>query len=112
MKRLSALVLAGLLAGCATPPPAPTAPYHAHGTQPSWSLIIDEQHVTFIRADQSVLRTPTPAPVITAAGSTYQGPQVRVSIVHAQCRHGTSDRIYPDRVQVDVDGRQFHGCGG
>ncbi|MGI8611799.1 MAG: hypothetical protein ACR2KH_05955 [Sphingomicrobium sp.] len=112
MKRLSALLLAGLLAGCITPPPAPAAPYHAHGTQPSWSLIIDEQHVTYIRADQSMFREPTPQPVITAAGSTYQSPRIRVAIVHAQCRDGVSDRIYPDRVRVDVDGRAYHGCGG
>ena len=112
MKRLSALVLAGLLAGCITPPPAPPAPYHARGTQPNWSLIIDDQHVTYIRADQSVLREPTPQPVITAAGSTYQSPRIRVTITHAQCRDGVSDRVYPDRVQVMVGGQVFHGCGG
>ena len=112
MKRLTALLLAGLLAGCITPPPAPAAPYLAHGTQPSWSLIIDAQHVTYIRADQSMLREPTPQPVITPAGSTYQSPRIRVTIVHAQCRDGESDRIYPDRVRVDVDGRSFNGCGG
>ena len=112
MKRLFTIAPLALLAGCMTPPPAPAAPYHAHGTQPSWSLIIDDQHVTFIRADQSVLREPTPAPAITTAGSTYQSPRVRVSIVHALCRDGESDRVYPDRVRVDVDGRAFHGCGG
>jgi uncharacterized membrane protein len=112
MKRLTALLLAGLLAGCITPPPPPAAPYLAHGTQPSWSLIIDAQHVTYVRADQSVLREPTPQPVITAAGSTYSSPRIRVTIVHAQCRDGESQRIYPDRVRVDVDGRAFHGCGG
>ncbi|MBA3512081.1 hypothetical protein [Sphingomonas sp.] len=112
MKRVSALLLAGLLAGCITPPPAPPAPYSARGSQPNWSLIIDNQHVTYIRADQSVLREPTPQPVITAAGSTYQSPRIRVTITHAQCRDGVSDRVYPDRVRVDVDGRAFNGCGG
>ena len=112
MKKLFTLTPLALLAGCITPPPAPAAPYHAHGTQPSWSLIIDEQHVTYIRADQSVFREPTPQPVITGAGSTYQSPRIQVTIVHAQCRDGVSDRIYPDRVRVDVDGRAFHGCGG
>jgi uncharacterized membrane protein len=112
MKNFFALAPLMLLAGCMAPPPAPPAPYHAHGIQPSWTLIIDEQHVTYIRADQSMLREPTPQPVVTAAGSTYQSPRIRVTIVHAQCRDGQSDRIYPDRVQVDVDGRAFHGCGG
>ena len=112
MKRLLMLAPLALLAGCITPPPAPPAPYHARGTRPNWSLIIDEQHVTFISADQSMFREPTPQPVITAAGSTYQSPRVRVSIVHALCRDGETDRVYPDRVRVDVDGRAFHGCGG
>ena len=112
MKHFFALAPIALLAGCITPPPAPPAPYLAHGTQPTWSLIIDSQQVTYIRADQSVFREPTPQPVITAAGSTYQSPRVRVNIVHALCRDGETDRVYPDRVQVDVDGRRFHGCGG
>ena len=112
MKNFFALTPLALLAACIAPPPAPAAPYLAHGTQPSWSLIIDSQQVTYIRADQSVFREPTPPPVITAAGSTYQSPGIRVTIVHAQCRDGESDRIYPDRVRVDVDGRSFNGCGG
>ena len=112
MKNLLLFAPLALLAGCITPPPAPPAPYHAHGTQPSWSLIIDEQHVTYIRADQSVLREPITAPVLTTAGSSYRTPRISVTIVHAQCRDGASGRIYPDRVQVDVDGRAFHGCGG
>ena len=112
MKHFFALAPIALLAACITPPPAPPAPYLAHGTQPSWSLIIDSQQVTYIRADQSMLREPTPQPVITAAGSTYPSPRIQVTIVHAQCRDGESGRIYPDRVRVDVDGRAFHGCGG
>jgi uncharacterized membrane protein len=112
MKHFFALAPIALLAGCITPPPAPPAPYLAHGTQPTWSLIIDSQQVTYIRADQSMLREPTPQPVTTAAGSTYQSPRIQVTIVHAQCRDGESDRMYPDRVRVDVDGRSFNGCGG
>ena len=112
MKHFFALAPLALLAGCMAPPPAPPAPYLANGTQPSWSLIIDSQQVTFIGADQSVLRDPAPQPVITAAGSTYQSPRILVTLVHAQCRDGASGQIYPDRVRVDVDGRSFNGCGG
>jgi heat shock protein HslJ len=54
---------------------------------------------------------PTP-PVITGfAGEIYQTPRLRVNIVHARCSDGMSDRAYPDRVQVDVDGRRKKGCG-
>jgi heat shock protein HslJ len=36
-----------------------------------------------------------------------------VNIVKNQhCSDGMSDRVYPDKVQVTVDGRQFNGCGG
>ena len=112
MKHFLVIAPLALLASCITPPPAPAAPYRAHGTQPGWSLIIDSRDVTFIGADQTVIRQPTPQPVITTAGSTYQSPRIGVTIVHAQCRDGESDRIYPDRVRVEVDGRVQHGCGG
>ena len=46
------------------------------------------------------------------AGEIYQTPRINVNIVHGQCSDGMSDRIYPDRVQVTVDGRRFEGCGG
>ena len=112
MKRLITLAPLALLAGCITPPPAPSAPYHAIGTQPGWTLLIDNRDVTFIAADQTMVRQPRPPVIVGAAGEIYQTPRIRVNIVHAQCRDGTSDRIYPDRVRVDVDGRAFHGCGG
>lgn len=112
MTRLLLLAPLVLLAGCITPPPAPPAPYRAHGTQPEWSLIIDSRDVTFIGADKSVIRQPAPVPAITPAGSTHVTPRIRVNIVHALCRDGATERVWPDRVQVDVDGRRLHGCGG
>jgi uncharacterized membrane protein len=42
----------------------------------------------------------------------YQTPRISLNIVHAPCNNGMSDRSYPDKVQVDVDGRRFNGCGG
>ena len=38
---------------------------------------------------------------------------IGVNIVkNQQCSDGMSDRVYPDKVQVTVDGRRFEGCGG
>jgi uncharacterized membrane protein len=55
---------------------------------------------------------PTPSAIVGAAGETYRTPRISLNIVHAPCNNGMSDRSFPDRVQVDVDGRRFTGCGG
>ena len=112
MKRLSIVVLASLLAGCITPPPAPPAPYRAVGQEPGWTLIIDDRELTFIGQDGSLVRQPRPQPIIGVAGQIYQTPRIHANIVHAQCTDTMSGQLYPHRVQVDVDGRRFNGCGG
>jgi uncharacterized membrane protein len=108
------------LAACAPFPPAPPAPYHGVGTEPFWSLIIDDRNVTFILSGEQPIVQPEVAPITQPtpkvihgfAGEIYQTPRINVNIVHATCSDGMSDRVYPDKVQVTVDGRQFNGCGG
>ena len=112
MKKLLVLPLALLSASCMTAPPPPPAPYHAVGTEPFWSLLIDEHDLTFTQPDAQPIRQPTPRVIHGFAGEIYQTPRINVNIVHAQCSDGMSDRTYPDKVQVTVDGRQFDGCGG
>jgi uncharacterized membrane protein len=113
MKRWIAFPLAALLAGCMTPPPPPPAPYHALGTEPFWNLLIDEHDLTFTQPDAAPIRQRTPRVIVGIAGEIYQTPRINVNIVHSPgCSDGMSDRVYPDRVQVTVDGRQFNGCGG
>ena len=112
MKRLLTLPLFALVAGCMTIPPPPPAPYRATGTEPFWSLLVDERDITFVQPDAQPIRQPTPQKIIGVAGEIYQTPRINVNIVRAQCNDGMSDRVYPDRVQVSVDGRQFNGCGG
>ena len=111
MKRLAILAVAAL-AGCAPLPPPPAAPYHALGTEPFWNLLIDEHDITFVEPEQQPIKQPTPKVIVGFAGEIYQTPRINVNIVHAQCSDGMSDRVYPDKVQVTVDGRQFNGCGG
>ena len=55
---------------------------------------------------------PAVKPIIGFAGEIYQTPRIGVNVVHSQCKDGRTDRVYPDRVQVDVDGRRYEGCGG
>ena len=47
--------------------------------------------------------------IIGIAGEIYQTPRINVNIVHGACSDGMSDRVYPDKVQVTVDGRQVNG---
>jgi uncharacterized membrane protein len=116
VKRLFALpVIAALgasLGGCLAPPPPPPPPYHALGTEPFWNLLIDERNLTFVEPEAAPITQPAVRPIIGFAGEIYQTPRLNVNIVHAQCSDGMSDRTYPDKVQVTVDGRRFNGCGG
>ena len=109
---LVSLALAASLAGCLTHPAPPPPPYHAVGTEPFWSLLIDEHNLTFIQPDAAPITQPTPRVIVGIAGEIYQTPRINVNMVHGQCSDGMSDRTYPDKVQVTVEGRRFNGCGG
>ena len=113
MKRLSVVALGMSLGACLAHPPPPPAPYHAVGLAAPWTLIIDDRYLTFIPGPgQQPILQPTVRPIIGIAGEIYQTPRINVNIVHAQCSDGRTTRAYPDRVQVDVDGRRYNGCGG
>jgi len=119
MKHLAILLPALALTACmAPPPPPPLTPnlpggtYRAVGTEPFWGLTIDQQQMTFTQPDAQPVAQPTPRVIVGVAGEIYQTPRLNVNIVHARCSDGMSDRTYPDKVQVTVDGRRFEGCGG
>jgi uncharacterized membrane protein len=82
------------------------------GNEPFWNLLIDEHDITFVQPEQPPIRQPAPKVIVGIAGEIYQTPRINVNIVHAQCSDGMSDRVYPDKVQVTVDGKRFDGCGG
>ena len=109
---LTPLFLASELGACAPLPPPPPPPYHAVGTEPCWNLLIDEHDVTFTQPEAQPIRQPTPPVIHGFAGEIYQTPRINVNVVHGTCSDGMSDRVYPDKVQVRVDGRRFEGCGG
>ena len=112
MKRALILGLAAASTGCMTVPGPPPAPYHAVGTEPYWNLLIDEHDITFVQPDHQPIKQRTPAVIHGFAGEIYQTPRINVNIVHGTCSDGMSDRVYPDKVQVTVDGTRFNGCGG
>ena len=113
MKRLTILAAVAALGACLPHPPPSEAPYRAVGQSADWTLIIDDRFITFIGGPgQQPQLQPAPKPIIGFAGEIYQTPRINVNIVHAQCSDGRTSRSYPDRVQVDVDGRRYNGCGG
>ena len=111
MKKMIPLAVA-VTASCAPLPPPPAPPYHAVGTEPFWNLLIDEHDLTFSEPNAQPIRQPTPQVIHGFAGEIYQSRRINVNIVHGRCSDGMSDRTYPDKVQVTVDGRRFNGCGG
>lgn len=110
MRKLVVSLTALGLAGCVTAPSA--AAYHALGTEPFWSLTIADGELVFTRPDAQAIRQPRPNAIVGFAGEIYRTPRISVNIVHATCSDGMSDRTYPDKVQIDVDGKRFTGCGG
>ena len=113
--KFSTLATLGLLTAATLAPAAANAQsgtYKALGTEPFWSLTIDARTMKFEAPGQRPVTAPTPKVIHGFAGEIYQTPRIGVNIVHAQCSDGMSDRVYPDKVQVTVDGRRFDGCGG
>lgn len=112
MKFWTIAPVALLVSACLSHPAPSPAPYRAVGQEPGWTLIIDERDLTFIRAGEQPIRQPRPDPIIGIAGEIYQTPRIGVNVVHTTCTDVMSGQAYRDRVQVDVDGRRFEGCGG
>jgi heat shock protein HslJ len=113
--KISALLpfsLALPLAACVTPIQAPPpGAYLATGHMPEWNLTIDERNIAFMAPNAVPVVAPTPPVIVGFAGEIYQTPRINVNIVHAACTDAMTGRAYRDRVQVDVNGRRYNGCG-
>ncbi|HEX6784557.1 MAG TPA: hypothetical protein VF098_07880 [Sphingomicrobium sp.] len=112
MKQPLLFILSTVLTSCATPQPQQPPAYHAVGTEPFWSLTIDQRTLTFALAGSQPVREPKPRVIVGIAGEIYRAPRIDVNIVHGSCSDGMSDRTFPDKVQVRVDDHYFNGCGG
>jgi len=91
--------------------PAGQGDYRAIGTEPFWDLTIGRDLVFTDRGNNISVAEPTPPVRRGVAGESYVGRRLSVNIVHAPCSDGMSERSYPDRVDVTVDGRAYRGCG-
>jgi len=108
-----ALTPALLLAGTAIAAPRGDG-YRAVGTEPGWSLTIGHGQIRYVGDyGRTRITQRAPKPQIGFAGEMYTTRRLAINIVHARCSDGMSDRTYPDRVMVRIDGRKsVRGCGG
>lgn len=90
---------------------APQESYRAIGTEPFWDLTIGRELLFTDRGNNIVVSEPTPPVRTGVTGETYNGRRLMVSVIHAACSDGMSDRSYPDTVNVTVDGHAYRGCG-
>ena len=100
------------LAGCATTPASPEAErYRAIGTEPFWSVTIENGRLTFEGVSRPTIVIAAPIARPTINGRRYETPRLTVDITRTPCSDGMSDRLYPDTVRVDISGEQLSGCG-
>jgi len=111
---MTRLLLALLLAGCASQPrvyqPVSDPVYSASGAEPFWLLNIGDQRI--------VLRTPDGERVWPRTLRTneegvrsWESGEIRIVARPGPCT-AESGRVYEDLVTVTLPDRQLTGCGG
>lgn len=117
-KSIAALVFCITLGGCTagtspeTPAP-PAAAYMALGTEPGWTLEITPSRLNYDGDyGETKIMVANPGARPSTNGRTYATDRISVTITHAPCSDGMSDRRYADTVRVVADGKALQGCGG
>ncbi|MHA6723090.1 META domain-containing protein [Sphingomonas sp. RS2018] len=109
------IVVTALLALVATAPATArteVAPYSALGTEPFWSLSIDETRMTWRGIEGRPLSVRKPRPITARGVERYVARGMTVEVTHRACSDGMSDRRYADTVRVTIGRRVYDGCGG
>ena len=98
----------------ATPaiPPSDTNPYTAAGTEPFWSVKIDDQRIIFDPMDGPTTSTETFYARPSLNGWRYTSDTISVDVTFSPCSDGMSDVVHKDTVTVLVDTAEYRGCGG
>lgn len=126
MPSWAALLLLGATAACTYPavtappvdaypvgePAAPHALYRAVGTEPFWSVTIENGGLLYEDPERRWITVRDPTHRTTLNGHRYESPDLIVDITRGRCSDGMSDRVYPDTVLVIAQGRELRGCGG
>jgi len=104
-------VLPLLLAGCATMTASGDDSYSALGTEPFWSISIENGRMTY-ETPEGGFSVPAPRSRETGSGRIYETRRITLHAWNEECSDGMSDNRYPQRVRAVVDGRVLDGCGG
>lgn len=86
--------------------------YRASGTEPFWSLVVDDHHIRLNQVDARSISVVVPKARSITNGRQYVTQAMTVAIVRQPCSDGMNDRRYPDAVTVHVGRRRLQGCGG
>ena len=105
------LLIPLFLAGCATVPTSAEGPYRALGTEPFWSVTIDNGRMIY-ESPEGGFAVRAPASRETGDGRIYRTRRITLHTWLAECSDGMSDRRYAETVRATVDGRALEGCGG
>ena len=109
--RLAGLALVSALTGCATTTSFPTEPYFASGSEPFWSLEIENGRLRFDSMIDPIIDIETPRIRRTANGYWISFSGVRIDIIRRECEEEDA-RVYPHTVRAIGPGYTLRGCGG
>ncbi|MEP5766604.1 MAG: MliC family protein [Halieaceae bacterium] len=91
--------------------------FRAVGQEPAWQLEIQHDRQMLMIADYGSRRIllPTPEPELLEGYERYsvqdQKHQLQVDIEHTFCSDSMSGEVFDHRVEVNLDGSLYQGCG-
>jgi heat shock protein HslJ len=111
------MLLPVALAACQTTPTPAQQPdngrvYSAIGTEPFWSLKIQNGRMTFNNAGEVVAKADRYTARPSFNGWRYVADTIVVDVTFSQCSDGMSEFTYKDSVIVRVGQAKYTGCGG
>jgi heat shock protein HslJ len=118
MKRFLPLLLTGLcLSACQTiPAETPGEPiigsYKALGTEPFWSMKIENGMISFDHLGEVAAKPQSYTARPSFNGWRYVSKEITADVTFEECSDGMSDFTYKDTVIVMVGDRKYEGCGG
>lgn len=99
--------------------PDPWTGFRGHGTEPFWTLTIDDETLAFEHFDVLAAQAARPESQYSGGATVFSSQSENagqrdfiVLIEDRLCSDGMTDTPYPKSVRVFVDGFAYAGCGG